>query len=61
MNVVLDSSNLKRRHSMLARDAADVGPYPLLDFLGNQPLAVLRAENDMIVERSVCVGHLTSN
>jgi len=42
--MVLGSSNLKRCHSMFPRDAADVGPYALFDFLGNQPLAVLRAE-----------------
>jgi hypothetical protein len=57
VNVILDSANLQRLQSIRPRDAAQVLSDPLLDLRPDPPLAKLRAEGEMIVQRRVRVCH----
>src|SRR5881296_1899952 len=55
--MILDTTNKQRLHVVLAGDAAEVRPYPLLDAPVNPRFAIFRAEGDVIVQRCEGVGH----
>jgi hypothetical protein len=57
VNVVFNPAHLQCCHLIFARDAADIFSHTLLNFGLDEAGAVLGAENDVVVQRRVCVGH----
>ena len=57
VNMIFNPSNLKRVHFVLFGDAADVCMHSLLDVGCEPALAVFRAEDDVVIQRSVGIGH----
>jgi hypothetical protein len=57
MNMIGNASHRKRRHSVLARDAADVGVEPVSHLVADQRSPSGRAEDDMNETADVTVRH----
>jgi hypothetical protein len=55
--MIFDSADLQRLHLILFHDAAKIGPNALLDVRFYPKLPILRAEDDVIVQRRVRVRH----
>ena len=55
--MILDAANEQRFHVIFTGNAAEVGPHALLDILADPRLAVLGAENDVVVQGCEGVGH----
>ena len=54
MNMIVNAADLHGGHVVMARDAAHVFPYPLLDLCPDVGHAILGAEDDVVEE--ACVG-----
>ncbi len=55
--MILDAAHKQRFHVMLAGNAAEVRPYPLLDVLVDPGFAIFGAEDDVIMQGRESVGH----
>ena len=58
--MIVDSSDLECRHSVLPCDTSDVRPDTLFDLRIDEVDAVFRAENDVVVTMGIGVGHYSS-
>ena len=57
MNMIFYTPDSQRNHTVFTCDAAQEGPGPLLDVLGNPAMAILRAEKDVVMKTGVSVCH----
>src|ERR1051326_3050885 len=57
MNVILYTANLNGSHLVMARDPADVSPNTLLDLWPDESGSILRAEDDVIEQGRIGIGH----
>ena len=55
--MVLNAADLNRFHAVLPDDATDVFPNSLFDALMNPGVTVLSAEDDVVMQAGVGVGH----
>ena len=55
--MIVDPSNLQRRHPVLASDPADIGPNAPFDLRVDEINSVFGAENDVVVTLRIGVGH----
>jgi hypothetical protein len=57
MDMIVKSTDLQGGHSMFSSDAADICPDSLLNVGGEIREAIFGAEYQVIVERTIGVGH----
>ena len=55
--MIFDAAHKQRLHVLLAGDAAEVRPDPLLDLPVNPGFAIFGAEDDVVVQGCEGVGH----
>ena len=57
MDMILNAPDLQRGQSMFSRDAADVRPNTVLNFLIYKIYSALRREDNVMEEIGICVRH----
>ncbi len=57
MNVIGGTTGADQFSAMLIEDAADVREQPVMEFLFDRGVAILRAENGVKREAGTCVCH----
>src|SRR5688572_23610776 len=59
VNMVIDAAGFEGLHLVLAGDSSQVFPNPLFDLPPDPRLAIFGAENEMVMQGGVRVGHST--
>jgi hypothetical protein len=57
VDMIFETADLDRPHTMFPRDAAEDFPYTCLDVVFKPALPILCAENDVAIKRRVGVRH----
>lgn len=55
MNVIVTSADLQRRHFVLPRYAAEIGPDAMFNFRLQISDAIFGAEDNVIMELGICI------
>jgi hypothetical protein len=58
VDMIVNAANLNGGHFVLARNAAKVCPKALFNIWPDECRSVLRAENDVVEQGGVCIGHV---